>query len=114
MTKINYHNKRFQVKGNSENGEVDELLIFKYMQKNNVLTCTYSGGQIVEGHILGLVRSDGSLEFSYHQINAKGEIRTGICQSKPEIMENGLLRLHESWKWTSGDGSSGESILEEI
>ncbi|PKD20028.1 hypothetical protein APR41_15260 [Salegentibacter salinarum] len=28
--------------------------------------------------------------------------------------ENGKLRLYESWKWTSGDKSSGNSILEEL
>jgi hypothetical protein len=29
-------------------------------------------------------------------------------------MENGKLRMHESWQWTSGDFSSGNSIIEEI
>jgi hypothetical protein len=29
-------------------------------------------------------------------------------------MKNGKIRLHEKWQWTSGDGSKGESILEEI
>jgi hypothetical protein len=24
------------------------------------------------------------------------------------------LRLHEQWQWTSGDGSAGQSIVEEI
>ncbi|WP_321538875.1 hypothetical protein [Flavobacterium piscinae] len=38
---------------------------------------------------------------------------TGICHSKPEIMENGKIRLHETWQWTSGDYSNGESIIEE-
>jgi len=39
---------------------------------------------------------------------------TGTCFSKPEIMDNGKIRLHETWKWTSGDKSKGNSILEEI
>ena len=39
---------------------------------------------------------------------------TGICYSKPEVQSNGKIRLHETWKWTSGDKSNGESILEEI
>ena len=39
---------------------------------------------------------------------------TGICFSKPEIMENGKIRLYETWEWTSGDNSKGNSILEEI
>jgi hypothetical protein len=38
---------------------------------------------------------------------------TGICISKPEILENGKIRLHEFWEWTSGDKSKGTSIIEE-
>jgi hypothetical protein len=39
---------------------------------------------------------------------------TGTCISTPEILPDGRLRLHESWRWTSGDGSSGESAIEEV
>jgi len=39
---------------------------------------------------------------------------TGKCTSTPELMENGKLRLHEVWQWTSGDLSECTSILEEI
>jgi len=38
---------------------------------------------------------------------------TGVCTSKPEFLANGKIRLHESWKWTSGDKSEGKSINEE-
>ena len=49
----------------------------------------------------------------YHQINHKGEIMTGKCSSKPEILPNGKIRLHETWEWTSGDKSKGTEIIEE-
>jgi hypothetical protein len=39
---------------------------------------------------------------------------TGKCFSKPEILTNGKIRLHETWQWTSGDLSTGTSIIEEI
>lgn len=38
---------------------------------------------------------------------------TGICHSIPEILSNGKIRLHETWEWTSGDLSKGQSIIEE-
>jgi len=38
----------------------------------------------------------------------------GKCDSKPELLENGLLRMYESWQWLNGDKSAGNSILEEI
>jgi hypothetical protein len=41
------------------------------------------------------------------------ELMTGMFISTPEILENGKIRLHEKWKWTSGDQSEGTSIIEE-
>lgn len=111
---INYNNRRFKPFKNSENGETSDETIFEYNQRDNILTSTYSGGQIKEGHLIGLVDKDGNIEMRYHQINLKGELMTGICFSKPEILENGKMRLYETWEWTSGNKSSGESILEEI
>ncbi len=29
-------------------------------------------------------------------------------------MDNGTIRLHETWQWTYGDKSKGNSILEKI
>jgi hypothetical protein len=63
---------------------------------------------------MGLVDDAGKIEMRYHQVNRNGVLMTGICQSVPERMESGKIRLHEKWQWTSGDGTKGESILEEL
>lgn len=111
---MNYHNKEFKPVVNSENGEITATTIFKYQQEGNVLTCEYSGELIVKGHLIGLVDEQGNIEMRYHQINIKGEILTGICTSRPELLPTGKIRLYESWQWTSGDFSKGSSILEEM
>lgn len=111
---MNYNNKKFKPVSNTENGETSEETIFEYKQKGNILTSSYSGGLIQIGHLIGLVDEKGNIEMSYHQINIKGDIMTGICFSKPEIMQNGKVRLHEIWEWTTGDKSKGHSIIEEI
>ena len=111
---MNYHNKKFKPVSNSDNGEVTEDTIFHYHQEGNILTSTYSGGQIKQGHLIALVDEQGNIDMRYHQVNTQGELMTGVCQSKPETLPNGKIRLHETWQWTSGDGSSGSSILEEI
>lgn len=111
---MNYHNKKFRPISNTPNGETSEETIFHYKQEGAILTCSYSGGQIKCGQLIGLVDTEGNIDMRYHQINTKGELMTGICQSKPEILNNGRIRLHESWQWTSGDQSKGNSILEEI
>lgn len=77
------------------------------------MTADYSGGIIKKGHLIGLVDENGNIDMRYHQVNQNDEMMTGICQSKPEIMENGKIRLYERWEWTSGDKSKGESIIEE-
>jgi len=111
---MDYNNKRFRPIQNTENGETSSETIFLYQQISHILTSTYIGGQIVKGHLIGIVGEDGTIDMRYHQINTKGELMTGKCISKPEILPNGKIRLHETWQWTSGDLSAGYSILEEI
>lgn len=111
---MNYNNKKFRTVANSENGETTGETIFEYKQNGNILTSSYKGGNIVNGHLIGLVDKNGNIDMRYHQVNTKGELMTGICLSKPELTENKKLRLYEDWKWTSGDKSTGKSVLEEI
>lgn len=111
---MNYNNKKFRVFKNSENGETTTETIFEYKQNGNILTSEYSGGQIIKGHLIGLVDDKGKIEMSYHQVNTKGELMTGICFSEPKLTANGKIKLYENWKWTSGDKSSGTSVLIEI
>ncbi len=110
---IDYNGKIFRPLSNSENGETSGETVFKYIQTGNILTSEYSGGKIKKGHLIGLVDENGNINMSYHQINHKNEIMTGICTSRPEILENGKIRLHENWEWTSADKSKGQSIIEE-
>ncbi len=111
---INYNNKTFVPVSNTENGETSSETVFLYKQVDNILTSEYSGGKIKKGHLIGLVDEFGNIEMRYHQINENGELMTGKCKSKPEILENGKIRLYESWQWTSGDKSKGESVIEEV
>jgi hypothetical protein len=87
--------------------------LFHYKQEGHVLTSEYAGGKVKIGHLIGLVDANGGIEMRYHQLNDQGEFMTGICISTPEILENGKIRLHEKWEWTSGDRSKGQSIIEE-
>jgi hypothetical protein len=111
---MNYNGKQFKPVSVSENGEVSERVIFSYVQKGSILSCSYSGGSIAKGHLIGLVDEDGNIDMRYHQVLDDGSLQTGICQSTPELMANGKIRLHETWKWTSGDFSEGTSIIEEV
>ncbi|WP_339697923.1 n-acetylglutamate synthase [uncultured Roseivirga sp.] len=111
---MNYHNRKFRSVSNTANGETSVDTIFEYKQEGNILTALYQGGQIVKGHLMGSVDDQGYIDMRYHQVNRKGELMTGKCHSRPEVLSNGKIRLHEIWEWTSGDFSKGNSILEEL
>lgn len=114
MTKINYDKRVFKSVQNSETGEVSAETRFYYHQKGNVVWAEYSGGEIIFGNLIAKVFDDDSLEMSYQHLNKQGELMTGKCLSKPEILANKKIRLHEKWQWNCGDFSEGESIVEEV
>lgn len=111
---IDYHNKQFRPVSNTDNGETSAATVFHYRQDGRILTSEYSGGKIIKGHLIGLVDDEGCISMRYHQVNDRNELMTGVCHSKPEILPNGKIRLHESWQWTSGDQSNGSSVIEEF
>lgn len=110
---VNYNVKRFRPVANTENGETSPETVFHYRQNGKILSADYSGGKILQGHLIGLVNEAGVIEMRYHQVNENNELMTGTCRSEPELLPNGKIRLHETWQWTSGDKSTGTSIIEE-
>lgn len=111
---IGYDNRYFRSVSTSGNGEVGEETIFHYRQEGETVWASYKGGQIKIGTLVAKVLPDDSLDMRYSHVNSKGKVMTGRCTSKPEILPDGRLRLHESWQWTSGDHSHGNSAVEEF
>lgn len=110
-----YNGRVFAVAHNSDNGEVSGSTLFHYHQDNDIVWAEYAGGGILKGFLLGtVVAPDGRLEFHYQHLNAGKEARRGKCVTKPEVLPDGRLRLHETWQWLDGDGTTGTSILEEL
>ena len=114
MSPINYDKRTFRSVSNTPNGEVDDSTLFHYHQQGDVVWATYAGGAVRFGTLIATVDANARLDMRYSHVNAQGDIMTGICTSTPETLPDGRLRLHEQWRWTSGDGSSGESIVEEV
>ncbi|GAB3766795.1 n-acetylglutamate synthase [Spirosoma pomorum] len=109
-----YDNKLFRSVTNTDNGEVSGDTLFHYHQQDQLVWAEYAGGAIVKGHLIATVLDDYSLDMRYQHVNKQNELMTGRCHSVPERLPDGRLRIHESWQWTSGDNSSGESIVEEV
>lgn len=111
---IDLDGRRFQAVSNSAAGEVGDGTIFHYHQDGLLVWANYNGGSIVRGHLIATLTSDATLDMRYHHVNLSGELMTGICNSRVEVLTDGLYRLHESWQWTCGTGATGESVLEEF
>lgn len=114
MSAIDYDERFFTPVSNSETGEVGSETVFHYRQRGDVVWATYEGGEVLFGTLTAKVLEDGSLDMRYAHVNRRGDLMTGRCRSTPEPLPDGRLRLHERWQWTSGDQSSGESVVEEL
>ena len=109
-----YDNKTFRSVTNTRNGEVSSETTFHYHQKGRIVWADYAGGAIAKGFLIATMQDDDSLDMRYQHVNTQGELMTGRCHSIPEQLPDGRLRLRERWQWTSGDNSSGESVVEEV
>ena len=110
---MDYGGRRFGSVENSASGEVGPETVFEYRQEGDVVWATYSGG-VRFGTLIGRRGDDDRLDARYGHVNGAGELITGECRSTPEVLSDGRVRLHEEWRWTSGDHSSGRSVVEEI
>jgi hypothetical protein len=111
---VSYEGRRFRSVENSSTGEVGPETVFAYRQSGDVVSATYEGGGVRSGVLIATADGGGSLDARYAHVNASGGLMTGECRTTPEVLPDGRLRLHEEWRWTSGDGSSGRSVVEEI
>jgi hypothetical protein len=111
---MDYDDRRFASVTNSAAGDVGAGTMFHYRQQADVVWGTYEGGGIAMGTLIARVLADGSLDLRYQHVTREGAIKAGRCASKPEILTDGRIRLHERWQWTEGGAEAGESIIEEV
>jgi hypothetical protein len=94
------------------NGVVGSDTVFEFSQVGDIVTASYSGGRVGVGYLVGILKGD-TLSFRYCQVSDEDHVDGGSSNAKIETMDGGRIRLIESFKWESRDGS-GENIFEEI
>jgi tRNA(Arg) A34 adenosine deaminase TadA len=102
----------FESVANSADGEVGSDTRFRFAQDGEVISARYAGGAVRLGFLVGTIE-DEVLEFRYAHLNSEYETASGRSTDRIEVLEDGRLRLHESWRWDSKEGA-GESVLEEV
>lgn len=111
---IDYDGRVFRTIANSEGGDVDAATTFHYHQHDDVVWATYTGGAVRFGTLLARRDAAGNLDMRYQHMSLDGGFKAGRCQSRPERMRDGRLRLHERWSWTDGAVGAGVSLVEEV
>ena len=96
----------------AENGVVNELTIFIFSQDGDLVSASYSGGQISKGYLVGTMKSN-KLVFSYCQLQADGKLDNGRSECNV-LVENGKVRLEEHFTWNSRNDEQGINIFQEL
>lgn len=104
--------RTFRAVAEVDGGEVGTETTFHYLEEDGIVEGTYAGGVIVSGFLVG-TRSGDTLDFRYCQLNSDGETSTGHCTATLSRLQDGRLRLDETWEWESRAGS-GTSAVEEV
>lgn len=94
------------------NGEVGSDTEFEFKQEGEVITATYSGGDVLQGYLVGTL-VENQWDIRYVQINQDGETATGHSIGVISLTEGGRVRVDDEWEWESQPGE-GQSVLKEI
>lgn len=97
---------------NTSGGEVNSDTRFEFEQEGNRIRARYSGGDIVDGYLVGTLDGD-RWDIRYVQLNDEGETASGHSIGEVTVLEDVRVRVEDAWEWESKAGS-GESVLEEI
>jgi hypothetical protein len=94
-------------------GDVGDDTRFAYREEpDGVIHAKYQGGSVRLGYLVGK-RTGDELDFRYTHVTSDGRTASGRCHSRIEVLNDGRLRMHEAWEWTSQVGT-GTSVVEEI
>ena len=110
--KISFDGLTLAVVANDKDGEVGADTVFHFEQTGERIYANYSGGDIVDGHLVGTFDGE-QWDIRYTQINTDNETATGHSVGDVELLDDGRVRVKDEWEWESKPGT-GESIHEEI
>ncbi|WP_288954581.1 hypothetical protein [uncultured Polaribacter sp.] len=108
MSAFNFHNKTFYLVENSESGKVNADTVFKYQQKENVVTADYSGGTIKYGKIIATLDND-ILHMLYQCVTSENELKAGKAIAKISYTKENKMLLKLNWQWLNGNKEKGVS-----
>lgn len=112
MNEFNLNDRRFVTAANNSGLSSNET-VFHYRQEGEIITATYQGGHILQGHILGKQTGPNTIELLYNCITSENELMAGESQGVLS-MNDGKVQINFDWNWLNGDKSGGKSEYIEI
>lgn len=94
------------------NGVIGIDTIFTFSQTGSKVTADYSGGQIEQGYLVGIVTGD-KLRFTYCQLEKSGKLNCGQSNCELSLSTDSLVQIIEHFQWQSKPGS-GKNIIQQI
>ena len=114
---ISYDGRVFAMTVNDAAGDCAPDTLFHYRQQGLRVWATYGGRDVRLGALVAQSDERGHLRATYLHVAPGGAVRTGACETAPELLPDGRLRLSESWRWLQGAAPAGAvytSVLEEV
>jgi hypothetical protein len=93
-------------------GVVSPETILTFEQNGDVFFASYRGGSIVQGFIVGRIKSQ-AVRFTYAQTDIQGHLDAGESSGTIEQLPDGRLRLTETFQWLTRK-ESGTNVFEEL
>jgi hypothetical protein len=93
------------------NGIICPETIFTFAQQGNTVYANYSGGQIKQGFLIGII-TGSNLQFRFCQIQTTGELDGGVSNCEIKVVNN-LIQIIETFTWESRP-TSGQNVIQQI
>ena len=106
---MNLAKTTFRAISNSKHGSINTETEMRFTSDDDLVIGNYSGGTVVEGHVLGKRINESAMEMLYHSANANGEMQAGKAHARFEQNREGRICMYLDWQWLTGDQSKGQS-----
>ncbi|MEH1098288.1 hypothetical protein [Micromonospora sp. CPCC 205561] len=107
---ISYDGRRFR---RPEEVTDDLATTATYHQQGDLVWADFAGGEVRRGSLVGRCAEDGTIAFSYSMVLRGGDVISGRSTSRPEVLADGRIRLHEEWERFAPRAGAGTSAIEE-
>lgn len=111
---INLDKRVFIPVENSTGGVVDDRTEFHFTQVGEQFQATYTGGDIVQGHIVGRFTHNRTAQILYHCLTSNDDLKAGRATANFTLSDDGQISMALEWAWVSGGNGSGTSKYIEV